>query len=262
MIVTIIIGSIILELVTCVKTISIYKKLGFRVMDNLFKDGYKIAANKITDEGNESYMDLRFSVSYLISLIPVINILYVKSLVKKCTKLYYTNEELQKYLLPVTDIEREIYDSIKNKNERYRYIKSIANLKEGTEAIGYSDKKIEITDHLLYPLEYERLTPLAYTYDEVVKLNKVTQGKFKLCKVEGINTAVIGIPTDIENEMRRVSLPGESLDDYHNVEVIENPEDKKYIVYPFEKYDGIDECINEIKKDRKIKELATRKQHI
>ena len=262
MAILIVIGVIAAEVVSFMTVVHIGSELEYRIMDNLFKDGYKLDANKINpDCFDDVDKKIPMIVKRVVPFIPGINVFFQKKLVKDYTKLFHDNVILKESLVPITDKEKEIYNSIEKTEARYEYVRVAANLKEGMEIIGYNDGFTEIQDNCLYPIEGERLTPCAYTYDEVIKLSKIVPGKYKLCKIDDINTAIIGIPNEFNSEMKRVHFPGEKLNVSHDVMDLDEPENKKYVIYPYKEYEGLDAGVQEIKEARKIKEFGARKQH-
>ena len=80
----------------------------------------------------------------------------------------------------------------------------------------------------------DRLTPLAYTEDEVKELNEVTTNSYKFGKLDGINVAFIGIPNDTEFSSN-IRLVNESYIIPHTYLEYseEDAKDKTFIVYPY-----------------------------
>ena len=257
MAILIVIGVIAAEVISFMAVVHIGSELEYRIMDNLFKDGYKLNPSKI-DPNCFDDIDKKIPsfVKHVFPFIPGVNIIFQKKLVKDYTNLFRNNEILKKSLVPITDKEKEIYEKIENKSSRYEFVRVAANLNEDMEIVDYKNGCTEIQDNCLYPIEGKRLEPLSYTYNEVIKLSKLVPGKYKLCRIDNITTAIIGIPEAHNEEMKRVHFPNEPYDKSHDVMPLTEPEDKKYVIYPFIEYNKLDDGIKEIKEDRKLKILV------
>lgn len=257
----IVVAGIVIEVGTFLRAAYIAGSTELDIMNNLFKAGYKLDADKIdTTCFDEVANKWPYIVRRVVPFIPFINIIAEKSLTKQYTNLFLNHEVLKKSLLPINDKEKQIYEGIKNKEDKYNYVRAVSKLKDGMEILDYTNGHAHIWDHYLYSLDYDKLPPLSYTYDEVIELNKIISGNYKLCRIEGIATAVIGIPVTRTEEMKRVHFSDsvhfkdEDKNGSYDVEPLEEPENKCFVIYPFRQCDELEDGIKQIKLERKQKE--------
>lgn len=249
------IGIFTLEVLSCMATVSVHSQLESLILEGIFKNGYKLSYDKCKDIDVDSLKfdhDIGRKGQTVLFFIPIVNYTFEKKLVKDVTEAFMNNNTLSKAIVPLTDIEKSIFNSITNKVERMNFMQTAMGLKEEQVITGYKDGKVNVHDNGLYGLSIERLTPLAYTYDEVLKLNKITLNKYKLCKVNDTNIAIIGVPNNIDEDVKRVMFMAERDSNIYPATSIEDPLDKHYLVYPFHQYNGLDDGVKQIKKEREF----------
>ena len=142
----------------------------------------------------------------------------------------------------------------REKNDDYEIVSESVTIEKSEEEKEEEKEMFTVLD--------ERLVPLAYTLDEVKRLNNVTDGNLRLGKVDDTNIAVIGVPEDVE-PFERVKL----ADAYQNDDAFIplNEEDCKrecFLVYPYNNNYSreLDYTIQMIIKDRKIQNEIPRIQ--
>ncbi len=251
-------------IVTNNKLVSDYDKLDYIILDKVFKKGFKLQYDSI-DEADLDNVDSKLYTKEFIGtitqFIPGINILYQKYIIWKAASLITNKKILKRGLKPLTEVEKEVYAKLESIEDRNNFIQTILELSSDDEVFGYENGKVLFKNQHLLALGIDKLTPLAYTYDEVIKLNKITNNHLKLCNVDGRKIAIIGIPPEDNNEISRVQFTAEGDYRVFDAEEIENEDGNKYLIYPLYQYDGLEDGVNEIKEARKIKEFGTIKQH-
>lgn len=188
--------------------------------------------------------------------IPVVNIIGVQLMRRKIKKDVMSYTELSDFILPMNDNEKSEYSKLKNNSDRLAFSFFIMSHDLGNaEFAGYSDGNLKIHDRNIVLTAEQRLEPLAYTLDEVKKLNRITNYSYKLGTLNGINTAIIGVQdlSLVANKIKLIS--NYSLTENEFVEMNdEDGKDKTFIVYSV-----LDECHDKMQNG--IDEIISRRTY-
>lgn len=232
-------------------------------------------ANKFIDESeaewrkktNKRFRKLKLAGLILLFLVPGVNIIaaLVKShkdqkrtikiieendcLVPLCPleKLDYSyayNRELQyKYAMKYSESLRPKEEVEKEKAKKEEIMAAIeaqirADLEEQSKVqTGEQAPKPNIVPGHVTPVAGERLVAISYTLDEIKELSNVINEPYRLGKVDGINTALVGVPKAVK-EIKRVIFTSDGEKQIcYDFEPIneEEAKTKRFIVYPFKK---------------------------
>ena len=256
------IGAIILAFKSYIEACKLYINMDYLVFDNIFKKGYKFKFDKVTEEqfkDADTSLHIPEKINTILFLIPGINILFMKFYAYAVANKILHTESIRDGFVELTDKEKEVYSKLDTLFEKINFIDTSFESDIDTEIIGYDkDEGLMIDDPHLYALGIDKLIPLAYTYDEVIKLNKITSNNLKLCNVQGRNIAIIGIPDENNHEPKHVQFLAENDTKLYDTDEVINPEDKNYLIYPYKEYTELDEGIKQIKKEREF--IRTQKE--
>ena len=254
---TIILG-ILIELVTVISSYLINLNSSLDKMLSLSKEGYKIDYDTYEKYLHNSALkdDKNKILNTILLLIPGINLL--KSLINKYQVITEKDPLIEENKIPMSEKEIKEYNSLKNRYQRQFY-----NLFMYIEDTNEKDLIFEglqpvIIDNYLLKLN-EKILPLSYSLDEVLKLNNLTNYSYRIGTVDNINTAIIGIPNSTY-KLARVQYNYDDDFTTHDFKemTLEDAKDKKFIVYLFdpseELKNKVDEGIKEIQITRQEKE--------
>ena len=156
------------------------------------------------------------------------------------------NPELKKYLVPMFEEEKEMYEDSFNTKLSGKTIRR--------SKIEWLDWYIS-TQYGLVSLCYEKLMPLDYTLDEVKRLNEATTYSYRIGKMDGKNIAIIGIPNP-NGTIKRIRSKEDNYNTIHMYENMteEEAKNKTFTVYPFTIYEEtqseVEKVVQEIKQSR------------
>lgn len=235
-----------------------YKK----IYKNIGDAGYKIDVDKIEQIQQEEQKQNKLlqAIETFLFLIPGVNI--VSSLAKRIYDTKKTGKLFEKYevLIPMSEIEYNNYQKLPNILSKVSYVVYSDELNKQYEAdlkrvkIYLGDKDVVLEDSIAQ-LYYDRLPALSYTLDEVKKLSDSIELYYKLGKMDGINTAIIGLPNEECNITTTIVKKDDSLEK-HDYEIIkeEYMQNERFVIYPFgidfNENDKLKACYEEILKDR------------
>ncbi len=234
--------------------------------------GLRIDKNKLSKDDNSSAGDiinLNFSLKGLNTLakvsllVPGVNLITAAVIKKKFKKGLTESKEFQKCLVPMTEVEQMGYNACNSKQEKMHFLLITAQLEEDQELIACADGRAVVCDNNLTIIREEPLVHLAYTFDDVKRLNEATGHTYRIGKVNGSNVAVIGILGD-DYQIKKISF-GENTQKYEFVPMSEEEaKNQKFVVYPASKEDEekTKDTINEILKDRRENEKKRRMEFI
>ena len=177
-----------------------------------------------------------------------------------------SNAAFNDALTEMTPIEKEEYNSIKGTSERILYCyrllhtepEDVANAlkkmeEEKGEKVGIGYSPI-ICGHGLVSIYPDKISPNYYTLEEIKKMNEPTTFSYIVGKLDGKNTAIIGIP-EIVGEINEVQLRKENYSVKHKFVPMneEQAKDLAFTVYPFTSYkiNEINDVITKIHENRK-----------
>lgn len=237
------------------------------------KNGYKIDKailddyQKRQDEAEkEKKSASNFALGTLLLLIPGVNLVFSGIKVAKMKKAVMNDPKIKEALVPMTEKEKEQYSQLDGKLQKLLFSAyTLSKENEEEEFFGFIGNRPIVVDHGLTSLHYDFLLPLAYSFDEVKKLNEVTNYSYRVGKVDGRNIAIIGIPNP-DSHVSRVQFKAENYKMTHTYENMteEEAKDKTFIVYPFIQNDEIlekfEKCIEEISKSREDKKNKTKSE--
>lgn len=213
-------------------------------MLDIAKLGYKIDT-KILD----NYLSKKKHSLYtkILSLIPIINLIYAKILLNNIIDDILNNKKITKYLLPMSEEEITTYLHKRSIEDKLTFI-TFTNHKDNIELNTYNKTNI-ISYDTLY-LKHNSL-PNKYFLEEVKTLNDITGYSYKLGIVNNEYYALIGIPNPNikinKININNITYPFKCLEDKDNLY-------NKYIVYPYKTNSIIDKNLEQYysKKDKKV----------
>ena len=226
----------------------------------ILNNGYKIDAGTL-----DKYLDQielkekqRNNLEKMLDFIPGVNLIFAKIKYDKLKKGIMNDPIIKESLIPMTDKEKEIYSTLKGRDEKTIFMDFLFKNNDNVEFFNYIEGNVLILDNEAVWLAHERLLLLSYTKDEVEKLNNITNNEYILGKMDGISVAIIGIPSIECNSILnngsdiRVRLAMENYLSVHTFKKMSDEEakDKHFVVYPFylddKIKDNLDKCIDNI----------------
>lgn len=219
------------------------------------KNGYKIDKKKFEEEKNKLTKEKNLLDTILL-YIPGINILHaeIKHIISKKTIFNPDNPEIQKILVPMTDKEKEQYAKIKEKSQKIIFIAFCMEKNNKEDELLFINKHpLIIKKYSQITLDYEPLLPLAYTLDEVKKLNTATTYSYRIGRIDGRNVAIIGIPNS-QIQVNSIEFKTNEYSATYDYEEMseEQAQNTTFIVYPYSTYkkEEVQEAIEEIRRNR------------
>ncbi len=251
--------GIIVEIATIIGCKKIVFGTAEKIILNSMKKGYKFDINALTILQKKQAEEMKkkgnnHGLKVLLLFIPGVNLLNAMMVSAKLNKAIEEDKEVQETLIPMTAEEKEQYARMVEKHQQLVCAVFFAHRKsEDEKLVGFNGRDPIIVDQSLFLIEHEKLVPLAYTLEEVKKLNAVTSGSYRIGKVDGRNVAIIGI-SNPNSRVDRVILAEENKDAICPYETMseEDAQDKKFIVYPFNfgHDEKLQKVIGEIRQDR------------
>lgn len=172
-------------------------------------------------------------IGTFILVLPIINIMYAY------LEGFMIRRDIRKYLernnglYDMTEEEIKEYKSLKDVDSKLSYVTLISHRKKASK-LNISKGRLIINDKQLLRLKCERLTPLAYTLNDVKTLNDCTTGEYIVGKVRDCNVAVVGCKETTDyNSMVFSSLDKNHIYEYKTF-TEEEAQDKTFIVYPYD----------------------------
>jgi len=260
------------EIVTVIASANMIVNGAIDAFNEIGDKGLRIDKNKISKDDNSSAGDiinLNFNLKGLNTfaklslLVPGVNLITAAVIKKKFKKGLEESKDFQKCLVPMTEIEKAGYDACGSKQEKMHFLLATAQLEKDQELIGYADGHAFVCDNNLTIIREEPLVHLAYTFDDVKRLNAATGNTYRIGKVNGSNVAVIGILGD-DYQIKKISF-GENNQRLDFVPMSEEEaKDQKFVVYPVSKEDEekTRDTIKEILNDRREKDKKARMSYI
>lgn len=258
------------ELLTIIGSTIIGVKVSTDLMIEISNRGYKIAKEDLEAyegkyKNTSDISTFKKIVGNIIFFTPGVNMIVTAINGNKLKKAMLEDEEIKALLIPMTEEEKEQFKKAKTYFEKLVITAVNVDKKEDEEYVGMIGGKVFTVDHGLSSIMYDELTPLAYTLDEVKKLNDATTYSYRIGKLDGKNVAIVGIPNP-DSPMKRIQLKKEDYKITHDYEIMseEEAKDKTFIVYPF-KYDDdikekLDKAIDEIIASRGTNTPDTKKE--
>lgn len=222
-------------------------ELGYKVDKEAFEKFQKQAEMK----QSETKKKITKITGTIILLTPGVNLLRAGIVSHNMLKKTLNNEDAQKFLIPMTEKEQEQFSKLETKMEKIAFaaVTNIGNKDE--EYVGVIGKRPVIVDYGLTSIYYDQLLPLAYTLDEVKELNSATSYSYRLGRVDGINTAIVGIPSQ-ESPVNRLKFKSDNYKKTYTFENMteEEAKNKTFVVYPLTKEEEVLACVEKIRKNR------------
>lgn len=249
------------ELATIIGSVAISVNGAIDSVLEISKNGYKIDKNvldeiqkKQAEEKQKKNNGVKKLLGVILLLVPGVNLINagIKSI--KLKKSVMNDPQVKQAIVPMTDKEKEQYAKMETKMQKLAFTTfTIENKNEEKEFFGFVGKRPIVVDHGLTSLYYEELIPLAYTFDEVKRLNDATTYSYRIGKIEDRNVAIIGIPNP-DSPVSRVQFKKENYNITHAYEKMteEEAQDKTFVVYPFTTHneEDVEKVIEEIKQSR------------
>ena len=249
------------ELATVVGSVAISLNGAFDSVLEISKNGYKIDKSVLdeyekrqAEEKKEKTNGFKKALGVVLLFVPGVNLLRAGIANIKMKKSVMNDPQIKEALIPMTDSEKEQYAKMEGKMQKLAFTAfTTAKENEQEEFFGFIGKRPIVVDHGLTSLSYEELIPLAYTLDEVKRLNEATTYSYRIGKIDGKNVAVIGIPNP-DSPVSRIQFKSEDYKITHAYDKMteEEAQDKTFIVYPFTTHneEEVQKVIEEIKQFR------------
>lgn len=253
------------ELATIIGSCAIIAKGSVDLVIKLCEHGFKVnqeAFNKYQKqkEMKQSAQKKKINaiLGTIILLLPGVNLVRAAIMSHKMLKDTLKNAEAQKFLIPMTEKEKEQFTKLETTMEKLAFASVATVGNEDEEYFGLIGKKPIVVDHGLTSIYHEQLLPLAYTLDEVKELNSVTGFSYRLGKVDGINTAIVGIPNP-NSLVKRLNFKAEDYKQTYTFEEMteEEAQDKTFVVYPLTKEEEVLACVEKIRENRHDKRFES-----
>lgn len=228
-------------------------------MLEIAKKGYKYKKNELDEylnNNNNKEKANRFEIALrlVLFLIPGVNLLNAIINSHKIKTIMLNDPTIKKFLIPMTDKEKEQFSKMKGKNEKFKFTAVISGKEnDDEEFFGFIGNQAIVVDHGLTSIYNEKLLPLDYTLDEVKELNEATTYSYRIGTIGGKNIAIIGIPNP-DSPVKRIQFKSENYKMTHtyNIMTEEEAQDKKFIVYPYTTHneEEVQKIIEKIKQAR------------
>ena len=246
----------IIFIITQIATMGISIKIKYDTYRSIYKhmgdSGYKIDPNILNDIiKNKKPNKIRDMVNITLFVIPGINI--ISSVINRLIDTKKFGEELinNKALSSMTDLEMKAYQKLNTTNKKITFVLCCDEInKEYDKIMTYFEDSNILLQKNIAQLYYEKLPQIAYTLDEVKMLSKTIQSDYKIGKIDGVNSAIIGLPQN--STIEEVILKKEKSLNRYQFEKMDEEETRngKFIVYPFDfDFEGNEElkkCYKEI----------------
>lgn len=250
------------ELATVVGSVAISLNGAVNSVLEISKNGYKIDKSVLdeyqkrqAEEKKEKTNGIKRALGVALLFVPGVNLLRANITNVKMKKSVMNDPQIKEALIPMTDKEKEQYAKMEGKMQKLMFTAFTIAKENEEEFFGFVGKRPIVVDHGLTSLYYEELMPLAYTLDEVKKLNEATTYSYRIGKIDGKNVAIIGIPNP-NSPVSRIQFKAENYKITHTYEKMteEEAQDKTFTVYPFTTHDDtqadVEKVIQEIKQSR------------
>lgn len=258
------------EIATIIASYAIIIKGGVDLTIKLCELGYKIdkkAFDKYQKQEKNKQSAAKKKRSKILGtiliILPGVNLVNSVIASHNMQKQTLNDTNIEKFLIKMTDQEQEQFSKLKTMMEKISFaaIATVGN--EDEEYLGVIGKRPIVVDHGLSTIYYDQLLPLAYTLDEVKELNSATSYSYRIGKVDGINTAIVGIPNQ-NSPVNRLTFKFENYKKTHTFEKMteEEAKDKTFVVYPFTKEEEVLACVEKIRENRHEKETASSSSQI
>ena len=227
-------------------------------MLEIAKKGYKFKKNELDEYLNNNNKEkangFEIALRYVLFLIPGVNFLNAVIKSHQMKAIMLNDPTIKKFLIPMTDKEKEQYSKMKGKIEKLKFTAVISGKEnDDEEFFGFIGDKAIVVDHGLTSIYNEKLIPLDYTLDEVKELNEATTYSYRIGTIGGKNIAIIGIPNQ-DSPVKRIQFKSEDYKMTHtyNIMTEEEAQDKKFIVYPYTTHneEAVQKIIEKIKQAR------------
>ncbi len=241
-----------LEIITLMGSSGLLIKELETVILTLAKKGYVLKPGK-TDIMTKQIPEHQFLTCILFLLIPGINLAFIKLGARRRIKEVIEAVTESNQMRTMLASEKETYDKLNTKRERLTYLTSLMTDKSPKKDCPSPEEKeipSRLDNHILC-LSGKRLIPLAYTLEEVKVLNQVTGHFYQVGRIEDMNIAIIGMPT--EETIEKLMIGEENQANMHCFKSMSEIEakNKTFVVYPWETRQDILEKIEEIRENRK-----------
>ena len=219
------------------------------------KDGHQLPRIKeLIEEDNKTNgtvkARIRRTKGLILTLAPGINIIHSMFQRRKIKKDIVNSAGSESVIVPMTDEEKEQYARLKNNKQKISYLTLISD-ENHQEYLGFIGDRIVVCENVT-DLKYEKLPAIAYTLDEVKKLNDVTTNSYRLGTIDDDSVAIIGFPNPAA-VIKKVSFKDETIRSHEFIPMTEEEAaNKRFTVYPYaEDTDGkIANAVEEIRNNR------------
>lgn len=251
------------ELATVIGSFAIFINAGLDSVLEISKNGYKIDKSVLDEiqkkQAEKRKQDTNLAKQVLrtiLFLVPGVNLIYASINGIKIKKSVMNDPQIKKSIVPMTEDEKEQYAKMKGKLQKLAFTAfTVVREDEDVEFLGFIEERSIILDHGSISLNYEKLMPLNYTLEEVIRLNEATTYSYRIGKIDGKNVAIIGIPNP-NSPVSRIVFKAENYEIKHTYEKMteEEAKDKTFTIYPYLVHDdtqaNVEKIIREIKQSR------------
>lgn len=263
--------GIIVELATVAGTLAIIVRSEIDAVIKIPENGYKIDKDtfeKWRKQRAETVKEITpfKKWKFLFFLVfPGVNLINATIRGIQLKRSVMNDPQIKEALIPMTQEEKDFYSRLEGRVQKVMCATFSATKEEEEEFLGFVGKHPIIVDHGLMSIYNEKLLPLAYTLDEVKRLNEATTYSYRIGKVDGRNVAIIGIPNS-NKAICRLESAKEDKGVKHTYEPMseEEAQNNTFIVYSFssDNEEEVQKVIEEIRASRiqdakKVTEVST-----
>jgi len=236
--------TILIEILSVVGSSVIALKGATDALLQIPENGYKLdmeTLQKYQQEYSQNNDKKKRNLAKILLLTPGVNLIFMTFNSYKFKRNVMTDETVRKTLIDMTDDEKEEYAKIDNYFEKVMFTLT----SEKDAIIRKNSSGIQVGTAAIY---HEAL-PEVYTVEEIKKLNSVTKDTYRLGIIDGVPTAIIGIPGE-DRPVKIIKFKDEDYKVSHKyVHISEwTARDKSFVVYPFFNHypEELEKCNREI----------------
>lgn len=218
-------------------SLNIMRSNTYKLLFQFFDKGKKIDSKVITKFEkifNEKEKTSKVKkIGTVLMFLPIINIIYATFegiMIRRDLRKYL---ERNNGLIDMTEEEKNNYKSLKDVESKLSYIVLITHSYTQKPVIKVKNRVI-LNENQILRLKCERLTPLAYTLDDVKILNSCTTGEYITGHVRDCNIALVGCETGLDFTSITFNTPIDKNKIYlYKRFTEEEAKDKTFVVYPY-----------------------------
>lgn len=236
--------AILIEILSVVGSSVIALKGATDALLQIPENGYKLdmeTLQKYQQQYLQNNDKKRRGLAKILLFTPGVNLIFMTVNSYKFKRNVMNDETVRKTLIAMTDDEKEEYAKIDNYFEKVLF--TLASEKDAI--IRKNSSGIQVGTAAIY----NEALPEVYTVEEVKRLNDVTKDTYRLGIIDGVPTAIIGIPGE-DRPVKIIKFKDEDYKVSHKyVHISEwTARDKSFVVYPFFNHypEELEKCNREI----------------